>query len=392
MFNNALQEVYTFLPYNLAIESEQQFKFDFSVYNKLLDALYPGLLLRGNWAATGNISSEKAKSQFSFDFPLLRYQEVEAESVRFQLDTNNPLYNTFLSAGRLTHPKHVLEDFNMISTTLKDTLFFRAEGKRPSDGLNELELNFYHVLESGVSYFGIKKSKLQQKDNDWIVNPLDTKEQLSFDPKENTLELNQLTIASGDQSVLLKGMYQSPESLSLNVQAMNIGLDNFLSGSKFQIKGKGDLTFDFERSPEQNGMYLKGSIQDLTANNRYVGNLTLNSQGNTQIHSYLFDVAIEDSIQQTLIGSGSVVGVIAYNQYGYGIECVRLIVFISFKKRQCKGCARKGKWQCKCVGHCSRTMESQWECTHRRTCTYHSLFECCLLRSAIFRTLTQSNI
>ena len=62
------------------------------------------------------------------------------------MDTQNPIYNTYLSVDEIVYKNEKVKDFNIISTSLKDTLYFRSEFSR-SPKHTPFAINFYHTLD-----------------------------------------------------------------------------------------------------------------------------------------------------------------------------------------------------------------------------------------------------
>ena len=126
LFQNALHQVYPFLPQKTTSEG-QYLSFKLKIYEKLLDALYPSMSISENIFLKGRLASDFMRSEVTLDAPILRWNDLELQNIHFQLDTKNPLYNTFLSVSDLKHDYYSGSDFNMISTQLRDTLYFRSE-------------------------------------------------------------------------------------------------------------------------------------------------------------------------------------------------------------------------------------------------------------------------
>ena len=88
-----------------------------------------------------------------------------------RIDNKNPLFNTFIAVGELNTSYYNFKDFNLINTTLKDTLFFRSEFKGGSDFNDSYNLNFYHTFnKENKSVIGLKTSDVNFKGNKWILN------------------------------------------------------------------------------------------------------------------------------------------------------------------------------------------------------------------------------
>ena len=94
----------------------------------------------------GNIDADDGDLKLNFKSPSIVAYGNEADNIDLKIDNKNPLFNTYVSVGDLSTPYYDVKDFNLINTTLKDTLFFRAEFKGGSEYDDSYNLNFYHTF------------------------------------------------------------------------------------------------------------------------------------------------------------------------------------------------------------------------------------------------------
>ena len=150
----------------------QNINFKLKIYKKLLDAIYPSFSVSENIIFKGIINSNESNTQFVLDAPFIKYKENQFEKLHFEIDTKNTLFNSYLSVKNISNKYFKGKDFNLISTKLKDTLFFRSEFNGKSDSKSKFEVNFYHTAENqGISYFGVKKSIIPIISKAWTINP-----------------------------------------------------------------------------------------------------------------------------------------------------------------------------------------------------------------------------
>lgn len=288
LFQNALHQVYPFLPPKEPSKG-QYLTFNLTIYEKLLDALYPSLSISENIYLKGKLASEGERSVVSLDAPILRWDSVQLQDIHFQLDTKNPLYNTFLSVSDLKHDYYSGSDFNMISTQLRDTLYFRSEFLGSKNATTQFDVNFYHTREkNGTSHFGFKKSNLPLGKDNWIINPSNAaNEKISYSPKNKTVRISELNAVSGSQSIFVSGLHKNSNDFRFDINAKNVIMEDILPANPvLSIKGKASLNGTFERSNLNNKMDFKGEIENLNINDQELGELKLNSNGNTKTNIY----------------------------------------------------------------------------------------------------------
>ena len=306
LFQNALHQVYGFLPAKPSLEG-QYLSFNLNIYEKLLDALYPSLSISKNILLKGTLASEEKRSEFIFDTPILKWNNLQLEDIHFKLDTKNPFYATFLSIGDLRHEFYSGRDFNVISTQLNDTLYFRSEFLSEKNSTIPFNVNFYHTKDkNGISYFGFKKSELPVGNDSWTINPKDSSnEKISYSPISKIFNILNFKAVSGDQTIFLSGRHKNNDEFKFKIDAKNIVLENILPYNPvFYLNGKASFSGSFERSPFINIMDLVGEVRDLTINKEFLGHFNINSNGNTKTNDYYSNLNLVNNDKKVLSGFG----------------------------------------------------------------------------------------
>ena len=306
LFQNTFHQVYPFLP-RKEVTPAQKVSFKLKVYKKLLDALYPSFSISGNIALRGNINSDRQRSQLVLDAPLMRYNDIQFQKLHFQVDTKNPLYNTFLHVENVSHKYYKGKDFNLISTKLRDTLFFRSEFKGPKTAKIPFEVNFYHNREAdGTSHFGFKKSIVPIGNGTWTLNPTDVNNQkISYDLKSQETQLSKLTASSGSQSIEVSGDYLNPNAFRLDLEVKKVQLENLLPKiPNFKIAGKSSLAARIIRSSTENSLDVTAAVETFKINDESLGDLNFSTNGNTKLNTYFANLDLVDKNEQTLTVKG----------------------------------------------------------------------------------------
>ena len=309
LFQNALAEVYTFLPV-VKIDASQSLRFNVTVFEKVLNALYPKLQADENLSVSGKIFSEKKQSQITLDMPFFRWDGFDLENIHFQLDTQNPIYNTYLSVDQLEFKEEKIKQFNLISTALMDTLYFRSEFNR-KESTKPFEINFYHTLGPAKQViFGMQPSQLMFGSIPWQLNPENLKtQQIIYDPSRKRWEGKEFFIQSDSAYLKASGFWESKEHLALHLKAQQLPLDELAPQKEsFKSGGSIDIVLDYIRSPENNEFQWASIWKKAQINAQDLGDLNLSAKGNTLLNSYQFEFSLQDQQQKRLDGRGSLLG------------------------------------------------------------------------------------
>lgn len=171
LVQNSLGSVYTnYRPFK--ISEGQTLAFNFKIYNKIVDVFFPEVRFDPpNTFIRGNIVADEGDFKLNFKSPSIVAYGNEADLIDVKIDNKNPLFNTFVSVGDLKTSYYDVQDFKLINTTLKDTLFFRTEFKGGSNLNDSYNLNFYHTFnKENKSVIGLKTSDVSFKGNTWVLN------------------------------------------------------------------------------------------------------------------------------------------------------------------------------------------------------------------------------
>ena len=306
LFQQTLHQAYPFLPEKQTIKG-QELQFNLKIYKKLLDALYPEFSISKNITLKGKIASDLKNSNLFLDAPLLRWNTIQLERLHFQIDTNNPIYNTFLSVDRITQDYIKGRSFKMISTKLKDTLYFRSEFTNESKDKTPFEINFYHTMSvDGTSSFGFKRTKFPLGKETWILNPDDTSNQkISYNAKTKQIIITDLLAVTDDQLIELSGAYYNKDKFNVDLEVQNILLENLLPDSRvFKQLGSADLDLVISRSAGTNELDISANIDDWNINGQQLGLFDFNAIGNSLMNTYLVSFNLEKDLKKEISAKG----------------------------------------------------------------------------------------
>ena len=302
LFKNSIHQVYPFLP-KKKISINQKIHFKLKIYKKLLDALYPSLSISENINLNGNIDSEKSYAQIVLDAPLIKYKEIQFENINFQIDTKNPLFNSFLSVGNFSNNYFKGKDFNLTSSKMRDTIFFNSKFKGDKNSTSPFEINLYQAFKKdGSSSLGFKKSIIPIGSDTWTINSTNGDGQIiSYSARQKETILSSLEASSGNQSISISGSYLNPNAFDLKLDLKNILLENLLPiFPTFKITGLGNLNANVSRSNSKNQLNIKSNINNLNINGQPLGDLNLSAKGNTKLNTYIANIELLQGLNTKL--------------------------------------------------------------------------------------------
>ncbi|MEL0456560.1 translocation/assembly module TamB domain-containing protein [Flavobacteriaceae bacterium SZ-1-7] len=308
LFENSIGHIYTnYIPHKVKID--QSIDFNFKIYNKIVEVVFPDIELGKNTFIRGRVESEEERFKLTFKSPMIKLLDYYAQNIELQVDNSNPLFNTYVEIDSLDAKYYQVSKFNLINVTVNDTLFMRSEfngGKRSSDSYN---LSFYHTInEQNESVIGFKKSDFTIKDNKWFINEDQDKfHKIAFDKKLTKLDIDKFKINHKNEEIRLSGFLKDSTQKDIKLNFTNVDLAKVtpdidslsLAGN---INGKLDIL-------QKNGSYLPNStilIDDFTVNDFLLGSFDATITGNESLTDYIVDITIKDDEQKSFVAKGDI--------------------------------------------------------------------------------------
>jgi len=160
LFSEAIENLY-FRSEEDPSKNYQYIDFDIDIYNKIVEVFFPDIEVSANTFIRGSIDASENDFSLNFRSPLIGVYDNTFENINIQIDTNNPLYNSYVEIENILTSYYDINDFNMINVNLKDTLFVRTEFKGGQFQKDNYNLSIYQTLDSeNKSTFGFKRSSI----------------------------------------------------------------------------------------------------------------------------------------------------------------------------------------------------------------------------------------
>jgi hypothetical protein len=307
LFSNAIAEAFSFVPLK-KIDNAQDLVYDISVQTAHLNAVFPDLVIDKKAVFRGVLSTQDNVSKMTLNIPKIAFKGINTEDLAIQLDNQNPLFNTYVSVGKLESDSYEISEFNTLGVKIGDTLNFITEfyGRKSKEGV--FKLNYALLMDEEKSKILLKPSTIKLDRNVWTVNPLDDQKHLiSYDLVDKRIDLNFFEVQSANERIEISGNYQSSENFGLSLRIDKVSLENLGIPSKdFDFEGAMNLNLNIKRSPTDNTLKFDGFVDDFVMNDVDMGSLRFFTSGNTQLNSYEVNLLLSEQGKSTLSAKGNI--------------------------------------------------------------------------------------
>lgn len=298
LVQNSIGSIYTnYKPYS--ITPDQEVSFNFKIYNKIVEVFFPEIRLAPNTFIRGDIVADEGDFKLTFRSPNIGAFRNELDNIEVRIDNKNPLFNTFVSVDDISTVYYDLKDFNLINTTLNDTLFFRTEFKGGSEYNDSYNLNFYHTFnQDQKSVIGLKKSDISFKGNTWVINrESNAKNKVIFNSTLDSITIEEMVMNNDNrEQIRLRGQLADSTYKDLELQFKLVSL-NKITPEVDSLKFSGEVNGTLNVLQKDN-VYLpicNLDITDFGINGMNLGFLNIGIVGNRDLTEFDVYTQITDN-------------------------------------------------------------------------------------------------
>ena len=290
------------------VSKGQYVKFNFAVYNKIVDVFVPQIELGLNTTIRGAINSDKNEFKMVFNSPNIKAFDNFIDKVRVDIDNKNPLYNTYIEMDSIKTKYYKISDFSFINVTAKDTLFVRSEFKGGNEAQDYYNLNLYHTINpENKSVIGLKKSEVHFKDYLWFLNEdenIDNK--VVFDKSLKNFDIENFVMTHEDQRIELFGQLKETTYKDLELNFANVELAKIVpTVDSLKINGNlnGKINIKQDKNVYQPTAQVK--VYDLNVNAIDLGNLNVNIEGDDDFRKFSVFANLENEDLESFLTTGT---------------------------------------------------------------------------------------
>lgn len=281
----------------IQVAKGQFLKFDITIHNKIVEALFPAIELGTNTSIKGQIDSDDNLFKMNFLSNKITASGTTLDNIRLAVDNKNPLFNAFVELDSIKTNFYKISDFSLINVTMKDSLKIRTEFKGGNNGEDVFNLNLFHTIDKNKNnVVGFSKSDLKFKDFAWNINEKeDLGNQIVFDKSLQNIAINDIVLTHENQEIDFSGIINGTSYKDLHLNFKNVDLKKITpTNEKFEFNGNisGQVNF------EQEGQVYKPTaavfVNRLKINNVFFGNLSLDIEGDETFKKFELQSHLEN--------------------------------------------------------------------------------------------------
>lgn len=292
----------------IKVKKGQFLKFNFIIFNKIIEIFYPEISIATNTIVKGNINSDNQEFKLNFNSPKISASGNTFDNIRIKVDNKNPLYNAFIEMDSIKTKLYNIRDFSLINVTMKDTLFFRTEFKGGTKGQDYFNLNLYHTLnKENKNVVGIHKSEVKLKDYLWFLNEKETpNNQIVFDKSFENFNFDNIILTHEDQEITFMGDIKGKSYKDLKLSFKDVDINQITpANSKFVINGNLNALVNYKQDKDVFQPTASIQIDQLNINKTNLGNLNFDITGDESFRKFKLNSSIENENLQSLGLDGS---------------------------------------------------------------------------------------
>ena len=270
------------------ITPNQYVDFNFNLRGKIASALFgDDVFLDDNTFVKGKINPNKNLFQLNIRAPKLQLKTAKLDKLEIQIDTQNPLYDSFISLNELEFPQGKLFNLNWINSRIKDTLYGRAEfaSDATAEKINQFNTSFT-INNAGEAVLGIQNADFYFNKRHWNLDVAETLPVLTAKSTSN-FSLSKLVLGSENSKITVAASQKGAGSFSLGLNLEQVALGDILSFQKDKWEGLVDGFLNLRQTTNGFGGNSSLKFSKMKLNDVFLGDgfLTLQSQQNREAYS-----------------------------------------------------------------------------------------------------------
>ena len=307
LVKNSLGSLYTnFKPHK--VKKGQFLKFNFSIYNKIIEIFFPEISIGVNTIVKGNMNSDNQEFKLNFNSPQIIASANTFDNISVSVDNKNPLYNAYIELDSIKTKHYTIRDFSLINVTMKDTLYFRSEFKGGENAEDYYNLNLYHTInKDNNNVVGISKSEVKFKDYLWFLNENETpNNQIVFDKSFKNFNIDNIILSHENQSISLAGIFKDTSFKDLKLSFKDVDLNQITpANDKLVLEGNinGEVSFKQNKNVYQPTASIV--IDNLNVNKTDLGILNFDIEGDENLEKFTINSNLENKHLESFKADGS---------------------------------------------------------------------------------------
>ena len=226
---------------------------------------------------------------------------INSKNLRFDIDVNGNLLDGNLEASSIIFLDNIpTKNINNISAepninidfsnknNIKFNLKFEEINLKTSS--EKIYLSNLNYINDFLDYDFIDSTKKYDFRIEWIDNRVNLESNLG-------------------SNILINGYYKNENDLDLNFNLSNLFIKNFFEINKNPISGNIESKINLNRSDTNRTISLVSSINDIRINEYEIGDLEINTFGNTDFDSYSVNLKLSDKDKTPIYSEGTIIAI-----------------------------------------------------------------------------------
>ncbi|KRB58142.1 translocation/assembly module TamB domain-containing protein [Flavobacterium sp. Root186] len=305
---NSVGSLYTnYKPFK--VKKGQFLRFNFHVYNKVVEMLYPEMKIDSSTVVRGKIDSDLQEFKFGFRSKQISAAKNTFDNIRISIDNKNPLYNAFIELDSIKTPYYKIRDFNLINVTSKDTLFVRSEFKGGDKGQDYFNLDLFHTIDKNKNNIvGIKKSEMKFKDYLWYLNEDAKKDnQIVFDQYFKNFTIDNIVLSHENQKIDLNGVIKGKDYKDLVLNFEDVDINKITPfNSKFVFNGNLNGNINYKQNKDVFQPTANIVVDHLNLNKVDLGTLNFDISGDQSFKKFTINSSIVNGFAESFRANGTI--------------------------------------------------------------------------------------
>jgi len=285
---NAMGSLYTnYSPFE--IQENQFMRFNFSVYNKIVEVFFPEISLGKRTFIRGNINPDQELFKLNLSSPNLKINKNDIHNLNFQIDTQNPIFNAYIEIDSLINGFYKISNFKTINIKHNDTLYFKTECKGGYQDRDSYNLNLYYTIDKNKnSVFGFQKSELNFRHNLWYINEEDrSNNRIVFNKSINDLAIENFIFSHKNQFIQMGGTIKGTDFKDLDLNFKDVNLSKITPEiDKLPIEGILNGNVHFKQNKNIFHPTSSLEIMNLVINQIDLGDLIIDMEGDENLSKF----------------------------------------------------------------------------------------------------------
>ena len=226
---------------------------------------------------------------------------INSKNLRFDIDVNGNLLDGNLEASSIIFLENIpAKNINNLSAepnikidfsdenNIKFNLKFEEINLKTSS--EKIYLSDLNDINDFLDYNFIDSTKKYDFRLEWIDNRINLESNLGY-------------------NILINGYYKNENDLDLNFNLSNLFINNFFEINKNPISGDIDSKINLNRSDTNRTISLVSSINDIKIKEYEIGDLEINTFGNTDFDSYSINLKLSDKDKTPIYSEGTIIAI-----------------------------------------------------------------------------------